>query len=169
MAKKKKSAKAKAGPATEGIQVVMRNRKVRHDYEVLDTFEAGMVLLGSEVKSLREGNAQWADAHARIDDRREVWLYGFYIGEYKNAGVYGHLPTQRRKLLLHRFQVDRLAGSLQAKGLSLVPIQVHFRKGWAKCDLCLVRGRKHEDKRAAMIERERKRDVEREIARRMKH
>lgn len=154
--------------AEPGVQVVLRNRRLHHDYEALQTFEAGLVLSGSEVKSLRAGNVQLADAHARFDQRGELWLHGLHIGEYREAGAFGHEPTARRKLLLQARELSQLIGKLQTKGLALVVSRLYFRRGWAKCELALVRGRKKADKRAALEERARKRDIERELARRMR-
>jgi SsrA-binding protein len=162
MAKKPAAAKP-----TEEVKEILFNRKLRHDYAVLDSWEAGMVLMGSEVKSLRAGDVQWADAHARIE-KGEPWLYGLHIGEYRQAGAFGHRPQQPRKLLLKRSEIDRIAGALQAKGLTLVPERLLFRKGWAKIVLCLAKGKTHEDKRHDLVKRAQQRDVERELARRAK-
>lgn len=162
---KKPDPKAKAD---DGVQVILVNRKLRHEYEVLDTWEAGMVLMGSEVKSLRAGDVQWADAHARLDQRNELWLYNLHIGEYKQAKAFGHRPAQPRKLLLNRKELDKIAGRIETKGLTLVPDRLIFRKGWAKIVICLGRGKDREDKRHDLIKRAQKRDVEREMARRTK-
>src|SRR5437868_2745596 len=106
----------KAEPKKEEVEEILYNRKLRHDYAVLDSWEAGMRLMGSEVKSLRAGDVQWGDAHARLDAQKgELWLYGLHIGEYRQAGAFGHQPQQPRKLLLKRRELDRLAGSLQGK------------------------------------------------------
>lgn len=169
MAKKSSSGKkAHKQAAAEGVQLIARNKRVSHDYEILDTMEVGLVLAGSEVKSLREGNVQFADAHARIDHYGEVWLYNLHIGEYRQAGVFGHLPTTRRKLLLNKREIKRLVGSMQTKGLSLVPSRLYFKRGWAKLELCLVRGRKHQDKRKVLQDKARDRDIARELARRQR-
>ncbi|MFW5860032.1 MAG: SsrA-binding protein SmpB [Planctomycetota bacterium] len=165
MAKKSKSGKS-ADANKPAIELVLRNRRVRHDYEVLDCYEAGMALTGTEVKSLRDKEVQWADAHARIDHRGQVWLYGLSIAPYRQASAFNHEATAPRRLLLHRREIDKLAGALKTRGLSLVPRQIHFRRGWAKIEICLVRGRKREDKRQALRERERRRDIDRELARR---
>jgi SsrA-binding protein len=165
MSKKKGGAKKKKSEVNGDIVSVARNKKVRHEYEILDTWEVGIVLVGSEVKALREGNLQWADAHARLDDREELWLYGLHIAEYKQAGAFNHLPTARRKLLMNKREIRKLIGTLKQKGLSLVPQSCYFRKGWAKLDLCLVRGKKHQDKRRDLQDRERQRDIERAIRR----
>lgn len=161
--------KAKKLAAAEGIQLIARNKKVSHDYEILDSMEAGLVLAGSEVKSLREGNVQFSDAHARMDDHGECWLYNLYIGEYRQAGIFNHLATARRKVLLTSQELKRLIGTMQTKGLSLVPRRLYFKRGWAKIELCVVRGRKHEDKRRHLQDQARQRDIDREIARRQRH
>jgi len=159
----------KGSSQTAEVVSILRNKRVRHDYEILDQVEAGMVLQGSEVKSLRGGDVQWGDAHARLDDRGELWLYGLHIGEYRQAGAFNHAPQARRKLLLKRRELDKLAGQLRAKGLSMVPTELVFRRGWAKCRIAVVRGRKKADKRRAMVDRARQRDIERELARRRRH
>ncbi len=157
--------KAEEGDPT---QLILRNKKLRHDYAVLDSWEAGMVLMGSEVKSLRAGEVQIADAHARMDKNNELWLYGLHIGEYRQAGVFGHQPQQPRKLLLKRRELDRIIGKLKGKGLTLVPEALLFRRGWAKCVICLCQGKTRGDKRQDLIKSAQKRDVEREMARRLK-
>ena len=164
----KHAAKGKDGAKPDEVQLILKNRKLRHDYAVLDTFEAGLVLAGSEVKSLRNGDVQWGDAHARFD-RGQLWLYGLHIGEYRQANSFGHKPLAPRRLLLHARELDKLRGKLATKGLTLVPDQLHFRKGWAKIVICLASGKDRGDKRHDQMKREAKRDVEREVARRTKH
>ena len=156
------------GKPDDGVQVILVNRKLHHDYEVLDTWEAGMVLMGSEVKSLRSGDVQWADAHARLDQFNELWLHNLHIGEYKQAKAFGHRAAQARKLLLNRKELDKIAGRIETKGLTLVPERLIFRKGWAKIVICLGRGKDRGDKRHDLIKRAQTRDVEREMARRIK-
>jgi SsrA-binding protein len=163
MAKKEPPAKKDA----EAVQLILKNRKLRHEYEVLESWEAGMVLSGSEVKSLRAGDVQWADAHARLE-KKELWLFGLHIGEYRQAAVFGHQPMAPRKLLLNRRELDKIIDALRGKGLTMVPDQLHFRRGFAKIVICLARGKKREDKRRDMIARDAKRDVDREMARRTK-
>ncbi len=163
-------ARAKGGSgaaAAPEVQEILFNRKLRHDYRVLDSWEAGMVLMGSEVKSLRSGDVQWGDAHARFD-RGELWLYGLHIGEYRFAVGSGHQPAQARKLLLGRRELDRLSGALTGKGLTVVPERLLFRKGWAKIVVCLAQGKTHDDKRSDLVARATERDVQRELARRTK-
>jgi len=165
LAKKKKKRKGATRSGPDGIAIVARNRRAHHDYEVGKTFEAGLVLTGSEVKSLRDGDVQWADAHASVE-RGEAWLFGLYIGEYRQASYNNHLPTRTRKLLLHRREINQLIGALQAKGMSLVPLQVHFKRGNAKILLALAKGKKKADKKRDLIRREKDRDIERAMARR---
>ena len=163
-----KGASSKNAPAkSDKVEVILTNRKLRHAYAVLDEWEAGMVLMGSEVKSLRAGDVQWADSHARME-RGELWLYNLHIGEYRQAGTFGHQPAQVRKLLLSRRELDKISGLLQGKGLTIAPAELHFRNGWAKIVICLAQGKNRGDKRADLVKRAQTRDVEREMARRMK-
>ncbi|NRA38231.1 MAG: SsrA-binding protein SmpB [Planctomycetes bacterium] len=166
MARQKKK---KPAAADDGIKLVMTNRKIRHEYEILDTWEAGMVLQGSEVKSLRNNDGQWADAHARMTGKQELILHNLYIGEYREANILNHDPVRERKLLLNRRELRRIAGSLQTKGLTIVPQKIYFKDGYAKIEICLVRGKKHQDKRKDLRDRSMKRDIDRELARRQKH
>lgn len=161
--KPSKDTTAKESPAVE----ILYNKRLRHDYLVLDSWEAGLVLMGSEVKSLRAKDVQWGDAHARIE-KGQVWLYGLHIGEYRQAGVWGHQPQQPRKMLMHRSEIERLAGKLDAKGLTLAPERLLFRRGYAKVVICLCKGKTHEDQRQDLVKKAQKRDVEREMARRSK-
>ena len=154
---------APKAPKGKGGTVVATNRKARHDYDVLETFECGIALVGSEVKSLRDHKVQLKDSYARIADG-EVWLVGMHVSPYAYAtGLDGHEPERRRKLLLHRAEIDRLAGRVQQESLTLVPLSVYFKEGRAKVELALVRGRHHYDKRQAIA----RRDADREAARAM--
>jgi SsrA-binding protein len=155
-------------PAKDAIELVARNKRVHHDYEVVDTVEAGLVLIGSEVKSLRAKDVQWGDAHGRVDRKGEMWLYGLYLGEYKQAGAFGHAPTRQRKVLLHRHQLDRMSGATATKGLTVVPLAIYFKKGRAKVELALCRGKAKGDKRKDLVQKSQQRDIDREIARRMR-
>ena len=158
-----------AAPAKGAIREILFNRKLRHDFAVIDRFEAGIVLQGSEAKSLRNGDVQWGDAHARFDDRvGELFLFGLHIGEYRQASTFGHEPRQPRKLLLHKRELAKLHGKLSAKGLTVVPERLFWKGPWVKVDLCLCSGKDHEDKRRDLVQRAQRRDVERELARRMK-
>jgi len=141
-------------------QVVASNRRARHDYEVLDTFEAGIVLLGSEVKSLRAGKASLGDAYAEIR-RGELYLLNAHIGAYEQAGRANAPPLRERKLLLHRYEISRLAGRVVERGLTLIPLQLYFKDGRAKLELALARGKRRYDKRQAIRKRESDRDLKR--------
>jgi SsrA-binding protein len=141
------------------------NRRARHDYFIEETVEAGVVLTGSEVKSLRAGKAQLKDSHARIQ-RGEAWLFNAHISEYGPAAQFGHDPTRARKLLLHRREIDRLAGKVKERGLALIPLRLYFKHGRAKVELGLARGKKLYDKRESIKERETRREMDRAIRRR---
>lgn len=143
-----------------GRKVVARNRKARHEYDVLETFEAGLVLKGPEVKSLRDGKASFQDSFARVE-RGEVWLHSFYISPYMQANRFNEDPVRPRKLLLHRHEIRRLVGKVEEKGLTLVPLEVFFSRGYAKVKLALARGRKMHDKRAELKRRDQERETRR--------
>ena len=163
MARAKKTAakRAAARAGRTGDRTVATNRRARHDYEVLETIEAGIVLHGSEVKSLREGKAQLADAYARVEGG-ELWLFGVHIPPWSFASGWGaHDPDRKRKLLVHRDQIDELMGRTQQQSLTIVPLSLYFRDGKAKVHLAVARGKKLYDKRQTMLTR----DAEREAAR----
>ncbi|MGZ4675434.1 MAG: SsrA-binding protein SmpB [Acidimicrobiia bacterium] len=144
-----------------GDETVLTNRKARHDYTILDTWECGIVLVGSEVKSLREHHGNLQDSYARVDDG-ELWLNGLHILPY--AFSRGELdPVRRRKLLLHQHEIDEIARKSQEKGLTLVPLKVYFKDGRAKVELALAKGRRNYDKRQALAERDAKREAERAL------
>lgn len=143
-----------------GEKTVCQNRKARYDYHILETYEAGMVLKGTEVKSLRAGRANLKDSYARIHNS-ELWLENMHISPYEQGNRFNHDPTRARKLLMHRAEIMRLWGKTREKGLSLVPLRVYFRDGRAKVELALAKGKKLYDKRDDIA----KRDAEREIAR----
>jgi SsrA-binding protein len=135
-------------------RVVAQNRRARHDYDILDTFEAGLVLAGSEVKSLREGKTQLRDTYARVQDG-EVWLYGMHVPPYAFASGFGAVdPDRRRKLLLHRRQIEELGQRTSQQSLTLVPLSLYFKDGRAKVSIALARGRKLYDKRRAIAARD---------------
>lgn len=148
-----------------GHKVVATNRKARHDYDILDTFECGIVLTGSEVKSLRDAQVQLKDAYADIRDG-EVWLERAHIAPYGFAVGGGHDPERPRKLLLHRREIDRLIGKVNEVGLTLIPLQVYFKAGRAKVELGLAKGRRSYDKRQKIRERMEKREMDRAQRRR---
>ena len=140
--------------------MVCQNKKAYHDYEILEKIEAGLILLGTEVKSLRQGKANLKDSYAKIK-RREVFLYGFHISAYSHASYDNHEPERVRKLLLHKYEIQRLLGKTQEKGFSLIPLRVYFSKGKAKVELGLARGKKLYDKRESLKRKEEARELER--------
>jgi len=146
----------------EDITVVTTNRKAFHLYHVIEKTEAGMELRGTEVKSLRERKANLVDAYAAFVNE-ELYLYKMHIGVYEQADQYNHDPTRRRKLLLHKHQLRKLAGKVREKGLTLVPLRVYFRGPYAKVELALARGKRAFDKREAIARRDRDRDMQRAI------
>ena len=146
MAGKKKKNEKDAAP---GRVSICRNRKARHHYEILDKLECGLVLQGSEVKSLRAGKATLDEAFARIEND-EVWLYGADIAEYPQANLLNHAPKRRRKLLMKKREIEKFAGSADQSGLTLVPLELYFQRGFAKVLLAIGRGRKLHDKRDAL-------------------
>ncbi len=146
----------------EGHKVVATNRRARHNYDILDTFEAGMVLTGSEVKSLRAGQVQLKDAYGVLQGG-ELWLENAHIAPYSFALEGGHAPERKRKLLLHRREIDRLTGKINEQGLTLVPLQIYFVNGRAKIEIALAKGRHTYDKRKKLIERQQKREMDRAI------
>jgi SsrA-binding protein len=141
-------------------RIVATNRKARHDFDILETYEAGLSLLGSEVKSMRAGNVDLKDAYASIRDG-EAWLEQVHIAPYPFARDGGHEPGRPRKLLMHRREIDRLAGMLAEKGLTLVALSIYFTNGKAKVELGLARGRRTIDKRRAIRDREEQREMDR--------
>src|SRR4051794_23113548 len=140
--------------------MIAQNRKARHDYAVLDTYEAGIALMGTEVKSLRLGRASLVDAYATVDDG-EVWLRGLHIPEYTQGSWTNHEPRRTRKLLLHRGEISRLIGKIREGGLTLVPLSLYFREGRVKGEVALARGKKSYDKPTAFA----RRDADREMSR----
>ncbi len=148
-----------------GRKLIAQNRKARHDYTVLDVYEAGLVLTGTEVKSLRAGRASLVDGFASISNG-EVWLHGVHIPEYTEASWTNHEPRRVRKLLMHREEISRLIGKTQESGLTLVPLALYFRDGKAKVEIALARGKRAYDKRRALAERDARREVERAFGRR---
>ena len=167
MAKKKEAEKAKTAAKDDdsGIRVVARNRRARHDFDLLEKVEAGLVLTGTEVKSLRNGKANLEDAYAEVE-KGEVWLLGCDIPEYTQANRMNHAPKRPRKLLLHRREIGKLETKTNEKGITLVPLSLYFKKGIAKVEICLARGRKTFDKREALKKQDAKRDMDRAMRRR---
>jgi len=143
-------------------KIIAHNRKARHDYEILDTYEAGIALQGTEVKALREGRANLKDSYARVENS-EVFLYNAHISEYTQGNRFNHEPERRRKLLLHKYEINRLRGRVEERGLTLIPLKLYFKKGKAKVEIGIARGKKHFDKRRDIAERDARRDMEREF------
>lgn len=156
-----------AGGKGGSKQVIATNRKARHNYSIIELFEAGVSLQGTEVKSLRLGQASLADAFATIDDG-EVWLRNLYIPEYQHGSWTNHEPRRNRKLLLHRQQIDRLVGKIRDGNLALMPLSLYFSEGKVKVELALARGKRAYDKRQDMAQRDAQREVVREMGRRAK-
>jgi SsrA-binding protein len=154
-------------PREKGRKVVASNRKARHDYAILDTYEAGLSLTGTEVKSLRMGRASLVDAFGQERDG-EIYLYGMHIPEYIQGSWTNHEPRRTRKLLLKRMEIVRLIGKLQETGLTLVPLSLYFADGWAKVELGLARGKKSYDKRQDLAKRDADREINRAMGRRAK-
>lgn len=154
-------------PKEQGRRLIAANRKARHDYFIDATFEAGLVLTGTEVKSLRAGRATIVDGYATVRDG-EVWLYGVHIPEYEHGSWTNHEPRRPRKLLLHKAEIAKLIGRTKTSGATLIPLSLYFNNGYAKVELALARGRKAADKRHAIAEREAKREAERAMGRRAK-
>lgn len=146
----------------EGIKIVAHNRKARHDYEILDSFEAGMVLQGTEVKAIREGKITLKDSYAVVQ-RGEVFLHKVHISHYEPASRFNHELERPRKLLMHRWEIRRLIGQSEQQGLTLVPLKVYFKRGRAKVELALVRGKKLYDKRRDIAKRDADRAIDRAL------
>lgn len=146
----------------DGRRIVATNRKARHEYHILETWEAGIVLKGPEVKSLREGKVGFQDAFARVDGG-EVWLHSFHIAPYDPANRWNEDPLRPRKLLLRGEQIRRLIGKVEEKGLTLIPLDVYFRRGHAKVTLGLARGKKLHDKREKLKRRAQEMDARRAL------
>jgi len=144
----------------EHVKIVAENRKARHDYFIEDTYEAGMVLTGTEVKALREGRANLKDSYAKVKNG-EMWVYQIHISPYSHASYDNHDPLRQRKLLLHRQEIKRLVGKINEAGYTLVPLRLYFKSGKAKLLLGLARGKRKYDKRESIRRREEQRDLDR--------
>lgn len=147
----------------DGTKVIARNRKATHDYHIVETFEAGIVLTGTEIKSIRQGRVNIQDSYARIENG-ELFIIGMHISPYEQGNRYNVDPTRTRKLLMHAKEINRLLGKTKMQGLTLIPLDVHLRNGFAKIKLALAKGKKLYDKRATAA----KRDADREIRRQLK-
>lgn len=148
--------------STDGRKVIARNKKALHDYAILDRWEAGIVLLGPEVKSIRAGKVSLAEAYARVEGG-EVWLLGMHVTPYDPASQFNAEPTRNRKLLLGRREIRRLIGATQQEGLTLVPLDIYIRRGLVKLTLALGRGKKHADRREDLKRRDAQREMERAV------
>lgn len=153
-----------AQESSGGIKIVTTNRKAYHDYSVEDKFEAGMALMGSEVKSIAEGKANLTDSYCQVENG-ELWVYGIHISPYDPASRFGHDPRRKRKLLMHKYEINRLRGKVEQKGFAIVPLKLYFRRGKAKLEIGLVKGKRQYDKRDTIKERDMQRDLERELQR----
>ena len=151
-----------AKDSAEGRKIVASNRRARHEYDVLERLEAGIALTGAEVKSVREGKVSIAEAFARVDNG-EVWLHGMHISPYEAASRWNSDPLRPRKLLLHRQEIRKLIGGVEEKGRTLVPLEVYFKRGRAKVEIAVAKGRKLHDKRHELKRQEAKREVERAV------
>lgn len=161
----KRKAPTLANPAA-GMKVVAKNRRARHDFDILEVHEAGIALVGTEVKSLRQGHIQLKDSYARLDGG-ELWLVGVHVSPYAQAdGFGGHDPERRRKLLMHHKEIIELANKVNLESLTLVPLSVYFKEDRAKVELAVAKGRRRYDKRDAIATRDADRDAERDLARR---
>jgi len=154
-------------PREKGRKLVASNKKARHDYAILETFEAGLVLTGTEVKSLRAGRASLVDGFA-IESNGELMLYAVHIPEYTQGTWINHEPRRTRKLLLKRVEINKLLGKIHEGGLTLVPLSIYFSDGWAKVELGLAKGKKAYDKRNDLAERDANREITRALGRRSK-
>ena len=150
-----------------GRNMIAQNRKARYDYSIEDTFEAGLVLMGTEVKSLRAGRASLVDGYAEIVDN-EVWLHNAHIPEYMQGTWNNHSPRRKRKLLLHRHEIDKIERRVNERGLTLVPLSMYFKDGRAKVEIALAKGKKSYDKRQAIATRDAQREATREFGRQAK-
>lgn len=147
------------------VKVVARNRKAKHDYHLLDRYEAGIVLRGSEIKSVRASRISIKQAYVRIDNGEEAWLLEAHIAPYDQASHFNHDPTRPRKLLLHKREIRRLWKEVRRKGVTIVPLQVYLRDGYAKVEIAVAKGKKLHDKRQTIAERDAQRRIERELRR----
>jgi SsrA-binding protein len=145
-------------------RLVARNKRARHDYEIIETYEAGLVLTGTEVKSLRAGQADLTGGYARLEGE-EVWLYDCQIPQYKQGGYANHEPKRPRKLLLHAEEIRRLIGKVAQRGVTLIPLRIYFKQGWAKVEIAVARGKTRGDKRRRIEEETDRREMKQEMDR----
>lgn len=153
--------------SNDAVKIIATNRKARHDYHIDDTFEAGMTLTGTEIKSIRAGRVSLRDSFAVVKEG-ELWLMNAHIAPYDQGTYANHEPRRPRKLLMHRREINRIAGQLQEKGFTLVPLRLYLKNNLAKVELGLARGKKQYDKRAALRQKETRREIDRAVARHWK-
>jgi SsrA-binding protein len=146
-----------------GQKLIAQNKKARHDYSILDTYECGIVLMGTEVKSLRAGRASLIDGFAMIENG-ELWLHGVHIPEYTEGTWTNHTPRRKRKLLVHRQELHKIAAKTKDSGITMVPLQLYFKDGRAKIEIALAKGKKAHDKRDSLLEAQATREIEREVS-----
>jgi SsrA-binding protein len=149
--------------AQQGIKIAAENRKARHDYAIHETFEAGIELVGTEVKALRAGKANLKDAYAQITKTAELYVYNLHISPYEQGNQFNHEPLRPRRLLLHRAEIRRLIGKVKEKGYALIPLKLYFTHGLVKMELALATGKKLYDKRQTMAEKDAKREMDRTL------
>ncbi|MDD2233650.1 MAG: SsrA-binding protein SmpB [Desulfitobacteriaceae bacterium] len=153
---------------SEGIKVIAKNRKAFHDYFIEERIEAGIILTGTEIKSVRNSRVNLKDCYARIENG-EVWLYQMHISPYEQGNRFNHDPLRKRKLLLHHAEIAKLTGKIQLQGLTLIPLKIYLKHGLAKIELAVCRGKKNYDKRQDMAEKDAKREIERHLRERNKY
>ena len=146
--------------AEQKIKIIAENRKARHDFTIYETFEAGIALTGTEVKSLRAGKANMKDSYAQVTRQAEVFVYNLHISPYDHGNIFNHDPLRSRRLLLHRAEINKLIGKVKEKGYALVPLKLYFKHGLVKMELALAVGKKLYDKRTDMAKRDAKREME---------
>lgn len=149
--------------AEQKIKIISENRKARHDFTIHETFEAGISLTGTEVKSLRAGKANMKDSYAQVTKNAEVFVYNLHISPYDHGNIFNHDPLRSRRLLLHRAEINRLIGKVKEKGFALVPLKLYFKRGLVKMELALATGKKLYDKRQDMAKRDARREMERAL------
>jgi SsrA-binding protein len=148
------------------VKIVATNRKAKHDYHILDTYEAGIFLRGSEIKSIRAGNISLKEAYVNIEDGREAWLVSAHVAPYDHASHFNHDPNRPRKLLLHGSEIRRLWDEVRQKGVTIIPLRVYLKNGMAKVEIAVAKGKKLYDKRASIAERDAEREIERQLRQR---
>lgn len=154
--------------AEQKIKIIAENRKARHDFTIYETYEAGIALTGTEVKSLRAGKANMKDSYAQITRSAEVFLYNLHISPYDHGNIFNHDPLRNRRLLMHREEIRKLIGKVKEKGYALVPLKMYFKRGLVKVEIALATGKKLYDKRQDLAKKDAKREMERAIKERMR-